>query len=132
MSLHQDHFDVQSGVSTFTIPRLGPSANVTHTVVYRSKPGVWGRFNFTSGSVVYKSEGSSEVQLGLTSEPGEGFIISLKDFERKFSPHVLDWLVFFVMTLPSLLIPFLLWFRSKSKYEKIIEAKNANKSAKLQ
>lgn len=132
ISLHQDHFDVQSGVTMFTIPRLAPSANVTHTVVYRPKTGVWGRFNFTSGSVSYKSEGSSDVQLGLTSEPGEGYIVSLKEFERRFSPHVLDWLVFFFMTSPSLLIPFLLWFRSKSKYEKIIEAKNANKTAKLQ
>lgn len=108
------------------------SANVTHTVVYRPKPGVWGRFNFTSGSVTYKSEGSSETQLGLTSEPGEGYIVSLKEFDRRFSPHVLDWLVFFFMTSPSLLIPFLLWFKSKSKYEKIIEAKNASKTAKLQ
>lgn len=31
-----------------------------------------------------------EMKFGLTSEPGEGYIISLKDFDRKFSPHVVS------------------------------------------
>jgi len=73
------------------------------------------------------SEDAKDAQIGYTSEPGEGFIVSLKEFDRRFSPHVLDWAAFCIMTLPSLVIPFLLWYRSKSKYELIVSAKQANK-----
>jgi len=132
-SLPEEHFEVTSGVSGFSVPRLAPGSNVSHTVIYRTKPGVWGRFNFTAGSVSYfPGENAKTVQLGLTSEPGEGYIVSVKEFERKFSPHVLDWLAFAVMTLPSLLVPFLLWYRSKSKYEAIMNAKHLNKNGKVQ
>ena len=36
-----------------------------------------------------------------------------------FQNFQLDWAAFAVMTLPSLGIPFLLWWSSKSKYEAI-------------
>jgi len=119
-SLPEEHFQVLSGVPKFSIPRLGPGSNMTHTVIYRPNAGVWGRFNFTAGEIVYlPTEEAKDAQVGYTSEPGEGYIVSLKEFDRRFSPHVLDWLAFAVMTLPSLLIPFCLWYRSKSKYESI-------------
>jgi len=117
-SLDTPDFEIVSGVSKFTIARLAPGSNTTHTVVYRPKLNVWGRFNFTAGEVTYlSSEESRDAQIGFTSEPGEGFIVSLKEFERKFSPHVLDWLAFATMTLPSLAIPYLLYYNSKSRYE---------------
>lgn len=67
------------------------------------------------------SEDAQEVQIGYTTDPGEGDIIPLRDFDRRFSPHVMDWAAFAVMTLPSLGIPFLLWYSSKSKYESIVK-----------
>jgi len=127
-SFSEEHFDFVSGVLKFSVPRLGPSSNITHSAVVRPKVGIWGRFNFTAGEVSYlTAEDSKEPQLGFTSEPGEGFIVSLKEFDRRFSPHVLDWAAFAIMTLPSLVIPFLLWFRSKSKYESIVSSKQNKK-----
>jgi len=127
-SFSEEHFDLISGILKFTVPRLGPGSNITHSAVVRPKAGIWGRFNFTAGDVSYMTdETSKEPQIGFTSEPGEGFIVSLKEFDRRFSPHVLDWAAFAIMTLPSLVIPFLLWFRSKSKYEAIV---SSNKSKK--
>ena len=103
--------------------RIAPASNVTHVVVL--KPLQYGYFNFTSGVVSYKeSEDAAESTFGYTTAPGEGGIVNSKDFDRKFSPHVLDWLVFGVMTLPSLVIPFLLFFRSKSRYNQSKPKKN--------
>ena len=65
----------------------------------------------------------SEKRTVFSSEPGQGLIIALKDYERQFSAHMLDWLAFAVMTLPSLGIPFLLWHSSKAKYEALAKSK---------
>jgi len=130
-SFPAEHFATIGGVLKFTVPRIAPGSNLTHTAVVRPKEGVWGRFNFTAGEVTYlPTEDAKSVNVAYTSEPGEGYIVSLKEFDRRFSPHVLDWAAFSIMTLPSLVIPFLLWFRSKSKYEAIISSKQANKLAK--
>merc|ERR1712110_157016 len=73
---------------------------------------------FTSAEVSYlTAEDATERTVGYTSFPGEGGIVPEREFDRRFSPHVLDWLVFAFMTLPSLGIPFLLWFSSSSKYD---------------
>ena len=69
------------------------------------------------------SEDASEPTLGYTSGPGEGGIMSFKSFDRKFSPHILDWVAFAVMTTPSLMIPFALWYSSKSKYDSMTKSK---------
>lgn len=52
-SLAPEYFDTVSGAGNFAVARLNPGENVSHTVVYRSKIGVWGRFNFTSALISY-------------------------------------------------------------------------------
>merc|ERR1712179_87471 len=109
-------FEVLRGSLNVKWERIAPGTNVSHNVILR--PLSYGYFNFTSGEVTYKpTEEASESVSGYTSAPGEGGIVNSKDFDRRFSPHVLDWAVFAVMTLPSLGIPFLLFFRSKSRYD---------------
>ncbi|XP_064609148.1 translocon-associated protein subunit beta-like [Liolophura sinensis] len=115
-SFPKDDFERVKGFLEVQWDRIAPGTNTTHAVILR--PLKSGYFNFTSAEISYlPSEDSSERVIGYTSAPGEGGIVNLGDFDRKFSPHVLDWGVFAVMTLPSLGIPFLLWFRSKSKYD---------------
>ncbi|XP_035230364.1 translocon-associated protein subunit beta-like [Stegodyphus dumicola] len=121
-SFPEEHFDVVIGFLNMKLDRLGPGANISHTVVLRPKQT--GIYNFTAAEVTYyPSEDSKEVQVSYSTEPGEAVVIQAKDFDRKFSPHMTDWAAFAVMTLPSLGIPFLLFYRSKSKYENIVKQK---------
>merc|ERR1711963_392007 len=110
-------FDVAGGQTVVKFNRIPPKANNTHILVVRPKK--FGYFNFTSAEVKYKYNELDEIKTGFSSDPGQGLIISLKDYERQFSAHMLDWLAFAVMTLPSIGIPFLLWRSSKAKYESV-------------
>lgn len=113
-----DDFDVAGGQTVVKFSRIPPKSNNSHVLVVRPKK--FGYFNFTSAEVRYKSgEEGGVTKIGFSSDPGQGLIIALKDYERQFSAHMLDWVAFAAMTLPSLGIPFLLWHSSKSKYENI-------------
>ncbi|ELU02607.1 hypothetical protein CAPTEDRAFT_184319 [Capitella teleta] len=124
-SFPESDFEVIQGSLEVNWNRLAPGSNVSHAVILR--PTKSGYFNFTSAEISYlASEEASERQIGYTSGPGEGGIMHHRDYDRKFSPHVIDWAAFAVMTLPSLGIPFLLWFSSKSKYDKPRASKKHN------
>ncbi|KAI2652994.1 Translocon-associated protein subunit beta [Labeo rohita] len=83
-----------------------------------------GYFNFTSASVSYLAQEGGQVVVGYTSAPGQGGILAQREFDRRFSPHYLDWAAFGVMTLPSIGIPLLLWYSSKRKYDSPKSKKN--------
>ncbi|XP_068030875.1 translocon-associated protein subunit beta-like [Anomalospiza imberbis] len=103
--------------------QLAPRAsNVSHTVVLR--PLKAGYFNFTSATITYLAQEGAQVVVGFTSAPGQGGILAQRDFDRRFSPHFLDWAAFGVMTLPSIGIPLLLWYSSKRKYDTPKSKKN--------
>lgn len=115
-SFSDDMFEVVAGSLAASWPRIPPGSNVTHSAVLR--PLVSVLYNFTVAQVTYKtSEDAEEKQVGYSTAPGQGPIMTAKDYDRKFSSHALDWAAFSLMTLPSLLFPFLLWYSSSSKYD---------------
>ncbi|KAH3840577.1 translocon-associated protein subunit beta-like [Dreissena polymorpha] len=109
-------FQLVAGNVQATWERIAPNTNVSHSVIVR--PVSSGYYNFTAAEISYSAGADAKKrQVGYTSSPGEGGIVNFKEFNRRFSPHVVDWCVFAIMTLPSLGIPFLLWWSSKSKYD---------------
>jgi len=110
------------GQTDVVFDRIPPEANATHTLVVR--PIKFGYYNFTAAQVTYKSgEGSQEIIQGFSSEPGEGYIAPFREFDKRFSPHLLDWAAFAIMSAAPLIIPFMLWHSSKSKYENVVSSK---------
>uniref|UniRef100_A0AAV2KJ91 Translocon-associated protein subunit beta n=1 Tax=Knipowitschia caucasica TaxID=637954 RepID=A0AAV2KJ91_KNICA len=110
-SFPPEDFGIVSGMLNVKWDRIAPASNVSHTVVLR--PLKAGYFNFTSASVSYVAQEGGPVVVGYTSAPGQGGILAQREFDRRFSPHYLDWAAFGVMTLPSIGIPLLLWYSSK-------------------
>nr|CAD7396472.1 unnamed protein product [Timema poppensis] len=94
MSFPSESFLVVGGQLNIKLDRIAPGTNVSHVLVVRPKK--YGYFNFTAAEVTYK--------------PTEDVL-------------ELDWGAFAVMTMPCLLIPFLLWYTSKSKYEKLTKGR---------
>ncbi|XP_041822845.1 translocon-associated protein subunit beta isoform X1 [Melanotaenia boesemani] len=121
-SFPPEDFGIVSGMLNVKWDRIAPASNVSHTVVLR--PLKAGYFNFTSASVSYLAQEGGQVVVGYTSAPGQGGILAQREFDRRFSPHYLDWAAFGVMTLPSIGIPLLLWYSSKRKYDSPKAKKN--------
>uniref|UniRef100_A0A673SML0 Translocon-associated protein subunit beta n=2 Tax=Suricata suricatta TaxID=37032 RepID=A0A673SML0_SURSU len=114
-SFPPEDFGIVSGMLNVKWDRIAPASNVSHTVVLR--PLKAGYFNFTSATVTYLAQEDGPVVVGFTSAPGQGGILAQREFDRRFSPHFLDWAAFGVMTLPSIGVPLLLWYSSKRKYD---------------
>lgn len=54
-----------------------------------------------------------------------GYIYRRKDYDRKFSAKVGVWLVFLMLVAPSTVIPFVLWYKSKAKYDQETSSKKS-------
>ena len=93
-SFDPDNFAHMSGELSARIDRVPPNTNVTHTVVVRPrKPGY---FNFTSAEVLYRrKDDAPRLQVAASSEPGLAYFTSYKEYDKKFSSHVVSSKIFF-------------------------------------
>ena len=116
-SFSPEDFKLDKGLLSASWDRILQKGNVTHTVIVAPlAPGV---FNISWAQLTYKSVDSDDRQVGFSNSPGFIQVVPYPDYSRKFEHHVVDWLAFAVMSLPTVLLPWLLWYRSSSKYESI-------------
>jgi len=126
-NFHPTYFEVVKGSLSVVWDRIPPGSNVSHSVIL--KPLYYGSINYTAAEISYfPSETATAARKGYTSSPGEGYIYRLRDYERKFAPRYIDWAIFALATMPVLLLPAILWYNSKSKYEKLAATKEKKQS----
>jgi len=118
-----EEFEVISGSLQATFDLVPAGSNASHAVVL--KPLVSGMHNFVPAVIKYKNTNGDEL-VTFSSFLDNNPILSVSEYNRKYSPHLVDWLIFVGLCTPVLLIPFLMWHSSHSKYESL--AAKAKKS----
>lgn len=121
-----EKFEYVTGFSKAKWSRIPPSGNVSHTLTVR--PKVSGLFNITSALISYiPSEKTGQTQYGYSSDLGEVYITTLREYNRRFASNTLYWILFGIMVSPSLVLPYFLWFSSQQKRSKSSKASNKSK-----
>ncbi|XP_062516316.1 translocon-associated protein subunit beta-like [Corticium candelabrum] len=113
-SFPADKFEFVRGQHAVRWDRISPGSNVSHVIIVR--PLEAGNFNFSMARVAYKPAEGREEKVSFTSSPGVGMVVTGQAFNREHSPHILDWAAFAVMAAPTIVIPFLIWLSSYSRY----------------
>ncbi|CAF4404104.1 unnamed protein product, partial [Rotaria sordida] len=50
------------------------------------------------------------VRRTYSSEIGDIYIMTSREYDRRFSSHIIDWILFTAMASPCIIFPFFLWF----------------------
>ncbi|CAF3432254.1 unnamed protein product [Rotaria socialis] len=118
-SFPADKFELFVGVLNPKWERILPGANVTHVVILKPKES---GFNNSSHAIItyQKSEKNAVIQKTYSSEFGNVYIMTNREYDRRFSSHIIDWILFTAMASPCIAFPFFLWFKSKHKYELLL------------
>lgn len=111
---HETDFELVSGQTNIKWERIGANSNVSTVVVV--KPLRASGFNFTSAVVQYVASEGAEPTFGFSDELGELRIISAKEYKRLHASHMVEWALFVLFCLPSIFFPYMLYYKSKSKY----------------
>lgn len=110
-----DKFEVVKGSAEAKWDVIEKDSSVTHEVTVRALNS--GSQNITSAVFTYKTAEDGEEITMFSSDYGTAQIIEEREYLRKHASHLQDWVVFILLSIPSLLFPYLLYFKSKSKYE---------------
>lgn len=116
-----DKFELISGSLSAGKDLLASMSNVSHIVIL--KPITYGAYNFTWAKIRYTNMQNEHLQIGTSHEPGLMEVMSFVEYNRKFSMHLKEWLIFLFMASPCVGLPFLLWYKSHYKYTRLTNVK---------
>ena len=98
-SFPKDDFDTsKTQIINGRFDRVPPNTNVSHTIsVIPLKAGY---YNFTSAEVHYRrKEDDNTVQVAYTSEPGAAYFIPFREYDKRFSSHVVSEIYLLILHL---------------------------------
>ncbi|CAH8471165.1 unnamed protein product [Schistosoma rodhaini] len=110
----ETEFTLIHGSPSARWPVVPASSNVTHVIIL--KPQINGVHNFSSATITYKSNDLQKSSFLYSSAPGLLTIHRLKEYNKRFTSHTIEWIGFALFVTPCLLIPYMLWHSSASKY----------------
>ncbi|XP_046856597.1 translocon-associated protein subunit beta-like [Xenia sp. Carnegie-2017] len=110
-----DEYQIVGGQSTIGWQSIAPGANVSHNLIL--KPLHSGVINITSAVVTYQPKEEAEQQIVYSTTFGEAYVMDSKTFNRRHAPHILDWGIFGLMTIPTVLFPYFIWYSTHCKYD---------------
>nr|CDS32569.1 translocon associated protein subunit beta [Hymenolepis microstoma] len=112
--LPESDFTILHGSRSSRWAFVPPMTNITHSVILIPKGT--GSYNFTSAEVTYKAGSDASVTYGYSSAPGMRQILVPSVYNRQFSSHWIEWIVFGLIMVPCLGLPYMLWRNTASKY----------------
>lgn len=91
-SFPKEDFDLsKTNMINGRFDRVPPNTNVSHTITV--VPLKAGYYNFSSAEVNYKrKEDDTTVQVAYSSEPGAAYFIPFREYDKRFSSHVVSFI----------------------------------------
>eukprot|EP00052_Salpingoeca_macrocollata_P030984 m.321741 g.321741 ORF g.321741 m.321741 type:complete len:182 (-) comp25808_c0_seq1:80-625(-) len=113
----QSEFQTVAGTASAHWDRIPADTKVTHLLVLQ--PQFSGAYNFTAAKVTYFDQEDADLQkTATTSNPGSGQISDAEDYARSYDAHYMEWVLFLVLLVVPVAMPYHLWSSSASKYDK--------------
>ena len=106
-----------TGLTDVTWAEIPPESNVTHTIILKPPLDAGSYLNFSSALITYKHSREDAVSIEVTtSSPRLVRLMGNAEYSRKFEAHYMDWVALAIMILPTLAIPFGMFYHSQSRY----------------
>lgn len=109
-------FEIVAGIDTVTFPSIAVGAKVVHSLVVKPTFAIGQFHNFSSAKISYKASADDlSEQVGLSSAPGRFKVHATGEYSRNNAAHLTEWLVFGLIALIPLGVPYMAITQAKDE-----------------